>query len=244
MYDYVYYKLCKEQVMADNQASGWETFNLNINRVPWASFLVFMFAPLVIMQVGSLIGSRVISIFIALAWIVVAATISCLKTHVFNPFAIITFLMILTRFIGGFLENQFPAFVLTESVDNTVIGLIFIGSMLWPRPFIMSLLDKDLLKRTEENFGKSKFWYKAWFDINIVWGLFYILQGIIVSYTTVLNIKSGYIIDFIFSWPTTLILLFFSVSYPQWYWTKHSHEMKVEIEAAQEYEERLAVAKS
>lgn len=230
--------------MADNQASGWETFNLNINRVPWASFLVFMFAPLVIMQVGSLIGSRVISIFIALAWIVVAATISCLKTHVFNPFAIITFLMILTRFIGGFLENQFPAFVLTESVDNTVIGLIFIGSMLWPRPFIMSLLDKDLLKRTEENFGKSKFWYKAWFDINIVWGLFYILQGIIVSYTTVLNIKSGYIIDFIFSWPTTLILLFFSVSYPQWYWTKHSHEMKVEIEAAQEYEERLAVAKS
>lgn len=230
--------------MADNQALGWETFILNISRVPWTSFLVFMFAPLVIMQVGSLIGSRVISIFIALAWIVVAATISCLKTHVFNPFALITFLMILTRFIGGFLENQFPAFVLTESVDNTVIGLIFIGSMLWPRPFIMSLLDKDLLKRTEEKFGKSKFWYKAWFDINIVWGLFYILQGIIVSYTTVLNIKSGYIIDFIFSWPTTLVLLFFSVSYPQWYWTKHSHEMKVEIEAAREYEGHLAVAKS
>jgi len=230
--------------MADNQASGWETFKLDVSRVPWVSFLVFMFAPLVIMQVGSLIGAKVISIIIALAWIVIAATASCLKTHVLNPFAIITFLMILTRFIGGFLENHFPAFVLTESVDNTVIGLIFIGSMLWPRPFIMSLLDKDLVKRTEEKFGKSKFWYKAWFDINIVWGLFYILQGIIVSYATVLNIKSGYIVDFIFSWPTTLVLLFFSVSYPQWYWTKHGRQMKEEIEAAGEYEKHLAAAKS
>jgi hypothetical protein len=230
--------------MADSQASGWGTFKLNLSRVPWVSFLVFMFAPLVIMQVGSLIGAKVITIIIALAWIVIAATVSGLKTHVLNPFAIITFLMILTRFIGGFLENHFPALVLTESVDNTVIGLIFIGSMLWPRPFIMSLLDKGLIKRTEEKFGKSKFWYKAWFDINIVWGLFYILQGIIVSYATVLNIKSGYIVDFIFSWPTTLVLLFFSVSYPQWYWTKHGQQMKEEIEAAEEYEKHLAVAKS
>jgi hypothetical protein len=230
--------------MADNQASGWETFKLDISRVPWISFMVFMFAPLVIMQVGSLIGATVISILMALTWIVIAAAANGLKTHVINPFALITFLMILTRFIGGFLENQFPAFVLTESVDNTVIGLIFIGSMLWPRPFIMSLLDKDLLKRTEEKFGKSKFWYKAWFDINIVWGLFYILQGIIVSYATVLNIKSAYVIDLIFSWPTTLVLLFFSVSYPQWYWTKHSHQMKEEIEAADEYEKHLVAAKS
>ena len=225
--------------MADNQASGWATFRLNISRVPWTSFLLFMFAPLVMMQVGSLLGEKVTSIFIALAWIVVAAAVNCLKTRILNPFALITFLMILTRFIGGFLENQFPAFVLTNSVDNTVIGLIFIGSMLRPRPFIMSLLDKDLLKRTEEKFGKSKFWYKAWFDINIVWGLFYILQGIIVSYATVLNIKSGSLIDFIFSWPTTLLLLFFSVSYPQWYWTRHGHDMKLEIEAAEEYEKHL-----
>jgi intracellular septation protein A len=230
--------------MTDNQVSGWKTFKLDLGRLPWINFLVFMFTPLVIMQMGSLIGAHVTSIFVAMAWIVIVAAIYYLKTHAVNPFALITFLMILTRFIGGFLERQLPAFVLTESVDNTVIGLIFIGSMLWPRPFIMSLLDKELLKRTEEKFGKSKFWYKAWFDINIVWGLFYVIQGIIVSYATVLNMKTGYVIDFILSWPMTLVLLFFSVSYPQWYWTKHADQMKEEIEAAEEYEKHLAAVKS
>ncbi|MGA9048483.1 MAG: hypothetical protein WB588_05765 [Dehalococcoidia bacterium] len=230
--------------MASNQGSGWEIFKLDLGRMPWISFMVFMFAPLVIMQVGSLIGAQVTAIFIALAWIIIMAIVNYFKTRAVNPFALITFLMILTRFMGGFLERQFPAFVLTQSVDNTVIGLIFIGSMLWPRPFIMSLLDKDVIRRTEEKFGKSKFWYKAWFDINIVWGLFYVIQGIIVSYATVLNMKTGYTIDFILSWPTILVLLFFSVAYPQWYWTKHGDQMKEEIEAAEEYEKHLAAAKS
>ncbi|MGA2368606.1 MAG: hypothetical protein ABSF74_08590 [Dehalococcoidia bacterium] len=230
--------------MTDNQILAWETFKLDLSRMPWINFLISMFAPMVIMQVGSLIGAQVTSIFIALAWILIVAIVSYLPKHVINPFALITFLMIVTRFIGGFLEKQFPALVLTESLDNTVVGLIFIGSMLWPRPFIMALLDKDLIKRTEEKFGKSKFWYKAWFDINIVWGLFYVIQGIIVSYAIVLNMKTGYIIDFIFSWPTTLVLLFFSVSYPRRYWTKHSDEMNKEIEAAEEYEKHLAAAKS
>jgi intracellular septation protein A len=178
-----------------------------------------------------------IGIYIALAWLVVVFIIYYAATRTINAFAIITFLVTLTRFIGGFLQNQLPAFVLTTSVDNTIIGLIFIGSMLMPRPFIMALLDKKTIESTESRFGKSKFWFKAWFDINIIWGLFYVIQGIIVSYAMVLHLRTGEIIDFLLGWPAVLVLLYFSVAYPRIYWTKHMDQMQAEIEAVRKYEE-------
>jgi len=151
-------------------------------------------------------------------------------------FAIITFLMTLTQFIAQFLESTYPIFTLIPSIDNTIVGLIFIGSMLRPRPFIMSLIGSKTIKRTEAQFGKSKYFFKAWFDINIVWGIFYVLQGIFISYAMVLNMDIGKLLDFLLGWPAVMVLLYFSVDYPRWYWSKHWKKMKIEIEATQQYE--------
>ena len=221
--------------MHEEQSKAWEDFKLDLSHIPWANFLLCMFAPLIIMQVGSMLNAQVIGIYIAMGWLIVVAVIYYATTRVVNAFAIITFLVTLTRFIGGFLQHQLPAFVLTTSVDNTIIGLIFIGSMLRPRPFIMSILDKKTIERTESKFGKSKFFFKAWFDINIVWGLFYVIQGIIISYATALHMQTGEILDYIFGWPSVLVLLYFSVAYPRWYWARHWDQMKLEIEAEEEF---------
>jgi len=114
--------------------------------------------------------------------------------------------------------------------------------MLRPRPFVMSLVGKETIQRTEAKFGKSKFFFKAWFDINIVWGMFYVLQGLLISYTIALHVGTGKLLDFLMGWPAVLVLLYFSVDYPQRYWTKHWDKMKVEIEAAQQYESRESPA--
>jgi hypothetical protein len=230
--------------MPANQPTTWDNLKTDLQRIPWLNYLLCMFAPLVIMEISSMLGAQMTGVYIALAWLVLAGIIFYLVAHVVNPFAIMTFLVTLTRFIGGYLQHQVPAFILTTSVDNTIIGLIFIGSMLRPRPFIMSLLDKQTIQNTEARFGKSKFWFKAWFDINIVWGLFYIVQGIIVSYATALRVETGNMLDFIFGWPSVLVLLYFSVSYPRRYWTKHGAQMQEEIEAAKEYEASKAQVSS
>jgi hypothetical protein len=129
-----------------------------------------------------------------------------------------------------------PVFRLIPSLDATIIGLMFVGSMLRPRPFVMTLVDKKTIELTEAKFGKSKYFYKAWFDVNIIWGMFYIIQGVIISYLMILNMEVGNIMNALFSWPSVLVLLYISVDYPRRYWEKHWEKMKEEIEAAALYE--------
>ena len=206
--------------------------------MPWQDFLPCMFAPLVILEISSAVEAPLLGVYIALAWLVLVAIIIYIIRHVVSLFAIITFLMTLTQFIAQFLAPSHPIFTLVPSIDNTIVGLIFIGSMLRPRPFIMSLIGKKTIGRTEAKFGKSKYFFKAWFDINIVWGIFYVLQGIFISYTMVLNEDIGKLLDFLLGWPAVMVLLYFSIDYPRRYWSRHWEKMKTEIEAAQQYENR------
>ncbi|MDD5399420.1 MAG: hypothetical protein PHU70_10145, partial [Dehalococcoidia bacterium] len=221
--------------MAGNQ-SIWDTIKLNLSRIPWKDFLTCMFAPMIILEICSMIGVSLTGVYISLSWLILVVIISLITRRTVSMFAIISFVMILTQTIAAFLAPQHPFFTLIPSLDNTILGLIFIGSMLMPRPFIMSLVGKDTIERTDAKFGKSKFFFKAWFDINIVWGMFYVLQGLLISYTIALNIGTGKLLDFLLGWPAVLVLLYFSVDYPQRYWTKHWDKMKIEIEAAQQYE--------
>ena len=53
----------------------------------------------------------------------------------------------------------------------------------------------------------------------------------------VLHADTGKLLDFLLGWPAVLVLLYFSVGYPRWYWSRHWEKMKMEIEAAQQYED-------
>jgi len=224
--------------VVDNEVTGWEIIKLNLSRMPWGDFLPCMVAPLVILEICSSVGASLLGVYVALAWLVPVAIIIYITKHVVSVFAIITFTMTLTQTIAVFLAPEHPFFSLIPSLDNTIVGLVFIGSMLRPRPFIMALVGKRVIQSTEVKYGKSKYFFKAWFDINIVWGIFYVLQGIFISYTMVLHTDTGKLLDFLLGWPAVLVLLYFSVAYPRWYWARHWDKMKIEIEAAQQYESR------
>jgi hypothetical protein len=159
-----------------------------------------------------------------------------MMTHVLSVFPVITLIVTVTIVAGRYLARLHPAFTLIPSLDATIIGLMFVGSMLRPRPFVMKLIDKKTIERTEAKFGKSKYFYKAWFDINIIWGMFYIIQGMIISYLMIMNVEAGNIMNLLFSWPSVLVLLYISVDYPRRYWEKNWEKMKEEIDAAALYE--------
>ncbi len=222
--------------MAAEKETVWSIVKLNLSRMPWRDFLPCMFAPLVILEISSSFGASLLGVYISLGWLVLVSIIIYMRKHVVSMFAVITFIMTLTQFIAGFLAPQHPFFTLIPSLDNTIVGLVFIGSMLRPRPFIMALIGKETVERTEAKYGKSKYFFKAWFDVNIVWGIFFVLQGIIISYTMVLHADTGKLLDFLLGWPAVLVLLYFSVDYPRRYWFRHWEKMKIEIEAAQQYE--------
>jgi hypothetical protein len=199
--------------MVDNQETTWSIIKLNLSAIPWRDFILGMVVPLLLLQFVSLPSVPLLSVF-----------------------PVITLIFTVTIVAGRYLAHMHPVFALIPSLDATVIGLMFVGSMLRPRPFVMALIDKKTIESTEARFGKSKYFYKAWFDINIMWGMFYIIQGVIISYLMILNLELGNIMNALFGWPSVLLLLYVSVDYPRRYWKKHWEKMKEEIDAAKLYE--------
>ena len=222
--------------MVDDGGTAWSIFKLNLSRMPWRDFALGMLVPLLFLQFVSPPSFRLLGVYCSFIYLVIVIVTIWILTRTISVFPVITSIVTLTTVAGRYLTHMNPAFTLIPSLNATIIGLMFVGSMLRPRPFVMSLIDKKTIKRTEARFGKSKFFYKAWFDINIIWGMFYIIQGVIISYFMILNMEIGNIMNTLFSWPSVLVLLYISVDYPRRYWEKHWEQMKREIEAAELYE--------
>jgi hypothetical protein len=222
--------------MVENTESAWSIFKLNLTRMPWRDFSVGMLIPLLLLEFVSVRAVPLLGLYCSVGWLVIVMVIIGLRTRALSVFPAITLICTVTNVAGCYLVHVNPVFVLTPSLDATIIGLVFVGSMLRPRPFVMKLVDKKTIELTYAKFGKSKYFYKAWFDVNIIWGIFYITQGVVISYLMILNVEAGNIMNLLFSWPSVLVLLYISVDYPRRYWTKHWAKMQQEIEAAQLYE--------
>jgi hypothetical protein len=222
--------------MVDNRETTWSVIKLNFSRMPWRDFILGMLVPLLLLQFVSLPSIPLLSVYCSVAWLVIVIIAMLMLTRTVSVFPVLTLIVTLTIVAGRYLAALHPAFRLIPSLDATMIGLIFVGSMLRPRPFIMTLVGKETVELTEAKFGKSKYFYKAWFDVNIIWGMFYIIQGVIISYLMILNMEIGNIMNVLFSWPSVLVLLYVSADYPRRYWGKHWEKMKAEIEAAVLYE--------
>jgi len=222
--------------MVENHETTRSIVKLNLSRMPWRDFVTGMLIPLLLLQFVSTPSLPLLGVYCLVAWLILVIVASRILTHTIPIFSIITLIVTATTVAGRYLTPVNPAFTLIPSLNATVIGLMFVGSMLRPRPFVMSLIGKETIERTERRFGKSKYFFKAWFDINIIWGLFYMIQGVIISYAMILNMRIGDIVSLLFSWPSVLLLLYISVDYPARYWKKNWEKMKREIEAAQLYE--------
>jgi len=222
--------------MVDSRETTWAIVKVNLSRMPWRDFILGMLVPLLLLQFVSLPSIPLLGVYCSVAWLIIVIVTICMMTHVLSVFPVITLIVTVTIVAGRYLARLHPAFTLIPSLDATIIGLMFVGSMLRPRPFVMKLIDKKTIERTEAKFGKSKYFYKAWFDVNIIWGMFYIIQGMIISYLMIMNVEAGNIMNLLFSWPSVLVLLYISVDYPRRYWEKNWEKMKEEIDAAALYE--------
>ena len=221
--------------MKDRETT-WSIIKLNLSRVPWRSFVLGMLVPLLLLQLVSTPSIPLLGVYCSLGWLMILIVTTAILTRTANVFSIITLVVTVTTVAGHYLARMNPVFTLIPSLDASIIGLMFVGSMLRPRPLIMSLVGKHTIERTEAKFGKSKYFYKAWFDINIIWGMFFMIQGVAISYAMILNMELGNVVNVLFGWPSVLVLLYISIDYPQRYWKKHWEKMKEEIKAAELYE--------
>jgi len=121
--------------MVGNRETSWSIIKLNLSRMPWRDFALGMMVPLLLLQFVSLPSVPLLGVYCSLAWLVILIVTTAILTRTYSVFSIITLVVTVTTVVGRYLTPMNPAFTLIPSLNATIIGLMFVGSMLRPRPF-------------------------------------------------------------------------------------------------------------
>jgi len=198
------------------------------NSLPWRDFFIGLFIPLNLMYVFFHLRKPLLAVAVSVIWCIVFATIDYIMVKKVSVFPIMTGGMILVNFATSFLGAHPTLSLIIEALDNSLIGFVFLGSLLFTRPFILQFIDEEAIKRMPEKIRKTSYFMRTWRIVTAVWGIAYIASALFLTYLKAIHFPAVKSVDYFLGWPIVLLLLFFSVTFPRWYWKKNMSSINEE----------------
>jgi len=229
---------CNKAVSAKVSFSPYRLIRFSLPRIPWKGYLLGLFVPINIVLIFKLFNSVMTGTILAVGWCILFFLADYLVAQQVCVFPLITLFMIATQTAGstyaGYHHGSALAASLVPSIDDLVVAFFFLGSLIRGAPLIFLFLDKESMNRLAAKYGKSPHFMLAWRQITAVWGAWYIVQSVMVTYLRVTSSPAEGAVGFLLGWPIIFILLLFSVTYPAWYWTKKGLVAEAEKERGPE----------
>ena len=144
---------------------------------------------------------------------------------------------IITIELIGTLVTKNPAFYLASAaIENVLWGLLFLGSILMPRPLIQifaELLNPGL--GSQEFLNQSKLrpqlYRSAWQILTAIWGVVNLSKAIILIFSQLrLPIEAFLIVRTASGLPVMVLMLVLSYRFPGWYWERAMKRSRLEAE--------------
>ena len=201
--------------MTDKKSgSTWESFKENF---PWKDMFLGFLIPKVFFLYGARHGMPFLWGAIAVVWCVGVFYLHQVKTHKVNFFAIFAVIMIMARIIVVLAEKDPRMYLYVLALDNLVVGVIFMASLLFKRS-LMQMFADSVSAQIPQEIRRSVYYGKAWRTVTFVWAIAYILFAVALALLKACNLRIVGLIDMLASWPLMAVLFLFTIKFPAWYW--------------------------
>jgi len=216
--------------MKKDKKSFWKKIK---DDLPWNDFITGLFIPLNILYLLLYLEKPFPAIIFSSAWCFLILIISYIKSRRLAIFSLITVCLILINFATSFLQSHRVLYLIVNAVDNSFWGLLFLGSLLTRKPFILTFVPRKALEEIPEKIRESSYYMRAWSIITAVWGIIQLSTTGIEIFLKAIKSPFTEIVNYCLSWPVILFLLLFSVWFPGYYWRKNWK--KIEAESQKEH---------
>jgi hypothetical protein len=196
--------------------------------MPWKDLFLGLLIPLNGLYIFLHFNKALAGMAFVIIWYIVLFSIDMVVTKRVSNLAIITFIMILLNFFTAFLTNHPSLHIIVKALDQGLLGFIFLGSILLSKPFVLQFVNKESIDKIPEKVKKSPYFLKTWNIVTAMWGIFYVMAGLIIVYLGCFHKELEHTVDFYTGWPATLILLVISIKFPEYYLRKKGPEIEKE----------------
>lgn len=206
---------------------------------PYRQFIFGTLVPILIFYTMHRFGQPLTGALLAIGWSSSILAVTYWRSRRIELFPGLAIPIIVIELIATLITRN-PAFYLASAaIENTLWGLLFLGSLLMPRPLIQifaEMLNPGL--GSEEFLNQINLqphlYRSAWQILTAIWGVVNLSKAVILVFSQLrLPIATFLIVRTASGMPVMVLMLILSYRFPEWYWKRsgkrNSSRLKVEI---------------
>lgn len=184
-------------------------------------FLISAIVPLVIFYIFDYFQMTLNGIILSGCWCVCVVAIKLIREHKVNVIALLAGIFSAVGLVGTIISHNPTFYLISPIVIDILYALIFLGSLLTPRPLIQVFVEDAHLGMFPEELRCTRKYKRAWQIITVAWGILNITQALLrILLLHSVSMSLYYSISTIYSSISSPLLLVLSYLFPRWYWRR------------------------
>ena len=216
----------------DTAASG----QISRANFPYRQFILGALVPISLFYAFHRFEQPLAGALLAIGWSASLLVVTYWRSRRIELFPGLTIPIIAIELVGTLITRN-PAFYLASAaIENVLWGLVFLGSILMPRPLIQifaEMLDPGLGSQEflDQLKLSSQLYRSAWQILTAAWGFVALSKAIILVFSQLwLPIETFLIIRTASGIPVMVLMLVLSYRFPEWYWERAMERSKLEAQ--------------
>ena len=209
-------------------------------KFPYRQFILGALVPISFFYAFHRFGEPLTGALLAIGWSLSLLVVTYLRSRRIELFPGLAIPIIAIELIGTLVTRN-PAFYLASAaIENILWGVLFLGSILMPRPLIQifaELLNPGL--GSQEFFNQSKLppqlYRSAWQILTALWGIVNLSKAVILIFSQLwLPIEAFLIVRTASGLPVMVLMLVFCYRFPDWYWERAMERSGLKAESSKD----------
>ena len=206
-----------------NTLPWWQIFGSNF---PYRQLILGALVPITIFYSLHRFNRPLVGALLAIGWGTGLLVINYWRFRRIELFPGLAIPIILIELIGTLVTRNPDFYLASAAIESVLWGLLFLGSMLFPRPLIQifaELLNPGLGSQEflSQNKIPKRLYRATWQILSAIWGVVNLLTAIILILSQLkLPLETFLLIKTVTGLPVMVALLAFSYRFPGWYWER------------------------
>ena len=193
---------------------------------PYRQFILGALVPITVFYILHHFNRPLVGALLAIAWSLGLLAVTYWRSRRIELFPGLAIPLVLIELIGTLISRNPSFYLASAAIENLLWGLIFLVSILFPRPLIQifaELLNPGLGSQdffSQYNLTRSLY-RSAWQILTAAWGVVSLSKAVILTIAQLKLPMEGFLaVRTAAGIPVMVLMLVLSYRFPRWYWEK------------------------
>lgn len=203
-----------------------------MRNIPLRSILTDMVIPMAIFTVLANYGEPLAGILCAGLWGIFRVIWESIQLKKVSIFSLFTIIFLLIEFLTFYLAENL--YWLSLGIRSGLYGVCVLSTLFLRKSLMQTIVEESRTTKFTEEFKETKYYRNCWRFVTTVFGMAYILKGLLFIYISPqLDVGTAFIIRTLLGGPLIIGIIAFACWFPHKYWGNEYKKGNITVQIIQ-----------